>query len=552
MNGSNCGQENSKKELYSYHTFLFPFRWDCCSKNNSRSIYTTPYQDRLDIKKFSKALTESQSGWSYTRFEIKDNQDFNEYVYFYDYVRDAIYNKQKISQNQTSYYFKYEHKKGDCYNIYIKERNEPYQLEVDEISIKAYDTGVAILQFSLQNYKYPCPDDVLKINDFGRRIYPQFLGKGKKGINVTKNKFYADSISIGAEPDFSERSEHGDDSGYYDYPFKTNLSGDQGPIKLRKFISDLLGDRFKNRSGEDETCFEKGDVLIKPVIDDRMFVVCWYGNDSLAPTLKPEADTIQEKRSYTENDFWYKFLFVDGKDKGCASKIMEKELLKKHTYVRWIKYGTLYGMTRYSFMALTDKKDFALQILLPHIQTIYSQIMILALAQRASILKFSDEVAHVSSLKDRGSDKISVLYKNYIKFVNKIYFREVTAQEQGIDLYDMLLDNMRIKEDIKDLDNEIEELHNYASLMEEKKTNQRLTAITIIGFFFLAPTFITGFFGMNIFPDDFFREYKGGWWIEWMQKSCAEPWIYIILYLFPIAIIFYLCCKWRKNRLIRG
>jgi len=36
------------------------------------------------------------------------------------------------------------------------------------------------------------------------------------------------------------------------------------------------------------------------------------------------------------------------------------------------------------------------------------------------------------------SKKVSDLYLAYIRFVNKIYFREVTAYEQGIELYDML------------------------------------------------------------------------------------------------------------------
>lgn len=100
MKDSNCGQKNDAKELYSYHIFLFPFRWDCCNKNNSRSIYDTTYQDKLDIEKFSSALAD-QSGWEYAGFEINDNKDFNEYVYFYDYVRDAIYNREK---NQSKSY----------------------------------------------------------------------------------------------------------------------------------------------------------------------------------------------------------------------------------------------------------------------------------------------------------------------------------------------------------------------------------------------------------------------------------------------------------------
>jgi hypothetical protein len=34
-----------------------------------------------------------ENDWIYKSFEIETIRDYNEYVYFYNYVRDALYNK---------------------------------------------------------------------------------------------------------------------------------------------------------------------------------------------------------------------------------------------------------------------------------------------------------------------------------------------------------------------------------------------------------------------------------------------------------------------------
>jgi Mg2+ and Co2+ transporter CorA len=93
------------------------------------------------------------------------------------------------------------------------------------------------------------------------------------------------------------------------------------------------------------------------------------------------------------------------------------------------------------------------------------------------------------------------LYKAYIRFVNQIYFREVSAQEQGIELYNLLQEKMKIAEQVKDLDNEISELHQYADLVERKEQDRRITIITVLGAIFLPATFLVGVFGINTMPE---------------------------------------------------
>ena len=95
------------------------------------------------------------------------------------------------------------------------------------------------------------------------------------------------------------------------------------------------------------------------------------------------------------------------------------------------------------------------------------------------------------------SKRISSLYKEYIHFVNQIYFREVTAQDQGIELYDMLQKNLKMEDYVKDLDGEIGELHQYVSLMDDRDRNKKATLLNNLATLFLPVSVITGFWGMN-------------------------------------------------------
>jgi len=544
MTGNNNDFRIAKEKtlkLISYHSFLFPFRWDYCNRNRLKDIHGISYKKRLDVKRFAEAL---KSGWEYVPFKITNAEDYNEYVYFYEYVREAVYNtegkKGRLKNNRTTYLFRYNLPKDRklFYNVYIKrggsELNSPdtYRLVVDEISMKTFNTGVAILQFNLKNLKYNSPEQILEINDFGRRIYPQFLGdfdeqdEEKRGVMATKSAYFADRIEIEEAP-FENGYNESDD--YYSSVENLIVEKNQNPTRIPYFIANLMGERFKNKYDEKGSRLKKGDVLINPIVDDRMFVICSYANKNCFPT----------EATYNEHDFWYKYLFVDGGSKGCDCVSMEKQLLEDHSYIRWIGSGGIHGVSRYSFMYLTNCDDFSQNIAFRHNKTMYSQIILIALAQRASILRFSDEVTYISSLKRKVADRISELYKNYIKFINKMYFREVTAQEQGIEIYDKVLTHMRIKADIKDLDDEIAELHDYANLLADKKTNNILTTLGVIGFLFLTPTFITGFLGMSMFTENFFKGYTGGA-LGFLQNPNFENWIYISLITFPLAGILFL------------
>ena len=129
----------------------------------------------------------------------------------------------------------------------------------------------------------------------------------------------------------------------------------------------------------------------------------------------------------------------------------------------------------------------------------YARMAELVLVQKASVLRFSAEVTNLSNM-DVKSDfgrKVSSLYKEYIRFVNQIHFREVSAQDQGIELYQKLYDVMNLKNHVEKLDDEIEELYNYVSLREDRKTNSTMSLLTRIATIAVPMTVIAGIFGMN-------------------------------------------------------
>ena len=136
-----------------------------------------------------------------------------------------------------------------------------------------------------------------------------------------------------------------------------------------------------------------------------------------------------------------------------------------------------------------------------HMRTIYSRMFELVIIQRASMLRFSSEVTKVSSLKGQKTkdiaERVNSLYKEYIRFINQIYFRNVTAQDQGIELYEMLLEQFNTEVLIKDLDEEISELHQYITLKIDQRRSENGDWLNKLAAIFLPASLLTGVFGMN-------------------------------------------------------
>ena len=477
-----------EKKIISYHNFMFPFRFDKIVKKieDRHSFYRdNSFDDRVKIDEAFKTSLE-KSGWEYQKFEVKNSLDYNEITYFHDFVKDSLFNTQEFIEGATSYYFEKNLKSDATFELKIKNR-ELYKLTLEGINLRLFDTGVGILSFEVENYDYSKIDDIFKINDYGRRVYPQFV-TDNFSAEQTKEAFLPESINVnGIEENFTDTYKE---------------------IKLAKYITDILGSSFSTNNN-----LKKESYFLQPIIDDRMFLLSWYANDTF----------VTNTQESIENEDWYKYVFVDGNDVTVQDDEMQKELINKATYKRWTNYGTFFGITRYSFVCLSNN-DFPLT----HIKTMYFQMLSLLLAQRASLLRFSDEITAISDVRGNNSPSvknISILYKNYLRFVNKLYFKEITAQDQGIELYDKAIEILNIKRDIEDLRQEISSLNGYAFLEQEREEKEEMNRLGKLGTYLIPPTLVAGFFGMNVFGKNSLNIEEISWLVGSVVLTLISPFI---------------------------
>ena len=341
--------------------------------------------------------------------------------------------------------------------------NGAYELKVGAVNLNLYSTGVGVLSFYLYNEKYPEPEHVLRINQVGRRVFPPYMDSVKYRGTI------ASSLEI--------KGLHGKANDYIeDYKGYSN----QDSNKPAPFITNTIYEVAKN-------------ITLKPVIDDRMFVQCWYKNDEWA-----EKFSGLQYKEFLYSNHWYEFIFVDDYNgMTCQNDIMQRKLIHKATYERWLKEGSLYGISRYSMVYLARCNCYP--YLLSNFETMYSRMAELILVQKASVLRFSAEVTNLSNMEEkRGfSGKVSSLYKEYIRFVNQIHFREISAQDQGIEMYQKQYETMNLEKQVEKLDAEIGELYNYVSLKEDHKSSNTMSLLTWIATVSVPMTVMAGLFGMN-------------------------------------------------------
>ena len=483
---------SDEKKIFSQHIFLFPFKINLPEHNGkSKSKYDSSIEKLEEISR----LILSDKKWQYRSFNFPTenglNKDavwaYNEEKYFHPYTNAALFNKScetsSFQEKQTpiSNYYDREIREDDKIEFGILDKI--YTLNINHLSLRIFETGIGILTITLYNLdeQQSALSDILLINDFGRRIYPQFLGE-TDGITATKNNFLPQYIKMYM----------GEEEIYESFNEKDYLN------KLENNYAEYIKQLIHPLKD------------ITPVMDDRMFVMCWYGNTPIMNNLKRWRKN-QNGFNYEQNTDWYKYVFVDGKYPGVYNKQLMKKLIQESTYARFVEMGTLYGVTRYSFMCLTDDDWYGYNIVRNHMQKVYYQMIVLILAQRASLLKFNFEMERIAGLADeiyrskkvRSKDnivrKIEVLNKDIILFLNRMWFLEITPQEQGIELYNLLQSKIGINEQIEELRTEIKELYDFIELKVEQRSANNLT---MMGLLFIPLSLVTGLFGINLY---FFR-----------------------------------------------
>lgn len=525
---------------HSYHVFLFPFKIEKQNGKNEALTYDERMKDFWDFEPNEGLL------------------GYNEKKYFYPYVHESIFNTENNSENFVQNYV-YKKTSGLKYKIKVNKKNLPpvheslfrdespkpsrelgfesctYELDIVKVSLQINKLDVGVLAIHLVNQKYKLPYDILMINQFGRRLYPPFF-------DLHYNSF--SKVSLSTPLDGTKHRELADS------------------IQIVKTTDDRSGVERFNDFFENEKIIPKHIAFflkstpyintITPAIDDRMFVMCWYGNEQLSyKTLKLKLTKKQEREKYklilsdickvshggyessgfhrdelnhktlsfnkthssygyALNPFWYQYVFVDGYGMSCANKNLQIQQIEQHTYARWVENNTIFGITRHSFVCLSEPEDelnrgnINAGFIVDHMSGLYVRMVTYVLSQRALVLKYSKDASdqckklnkkNISDKKNRKKvlEDVEGIILEYSIFVNSFFNREVTAQEQGIELYSMLQDHLRIENQLKELEKEIDQLHKNSTLIIERKNNAFIDKLTILATVLAIPALVFEF-----------------------------------------------------------
>lgn len=465
--------------MYSYHIFYFPFKW---AKKEVTEGTMTQLTDFSQIRFLNNgkwvrpAVVESQENDGNKTEKNNVSHDaqvlYNEKNYYFRFVHDVLYDSGDGKDNLVMHFERKEPQEKDVrYLIKVSGREKPYSLKVDAININLYKTGVGLMSFYLRNDDESQCDtrDILNINQYGRRILPPFWSE----VNAKERNELSEYLEIsGLDTEISKED------------FKSYTVDE--PWTATSMLDSLLKDLTDN-------------LTLTPVIDDRMLVMSLYKNDDMSGLSLSAADAYCNPSS-PFSEFWYKYLFVDTWSPTCQNDEMRRDLLRAHTYLRWQDWNSLYGVSRYSFVYLTNSG--VPSYLVDYFMTTYARMMEIALVQRASVLCFSNEVTTLTKRGDWTLEKLSEhvdsLNEEYIRFINRMYFKELTSQDQGVELYGMIRQNLDIDSYVEELKDEIEKLHDTISFKVERSRNEKAETLNFMAAILLPVSIVTGFWSMNL------------------------------------------------------
>lgn len=457
---------------YSYHTFLFAFyiegdidfrktvdeKWKKDSIRKGKDVY----EDRLNYQAFQYFTPEARR-LMFGSTEENDNYTIHRFIYDIEKIPDPSYTISKTLE---------EYKDNKPIRWF-----EEYRLSIDNIKATVFQNQIVILQFDLENHdpKHQDLDSVKRINEYGRRInLPYICEEG------SVHSLVADSISI-----LGKTVEY---SSFGAKALGKFLSSDDN-INIVPPVLELIYELLPKEQRE--------KVKINPVIDDRMFVCCLVRDDKLTKKyksiIKEDEDSIPivGKDIYTDrviSNELYSFAFIDAKDSTCQSPEMREEILKRCIYSRWRDEGTIYAVTHHSLVCLTGEADFLKFSVINPFLTEYVIMASGVLLQRATLMRLSDKCSEISFRTDMNKkeqkeliDDIKCLKRDYVYAQNNIFLSQFTAQEQGIEIYDMMRNEMYINDSLKDLNNKVNGIYDYTTESAESEENELLNMLTRIG-----------------------------------------------------------------------
>lgn len=453
----------------SYHMFLYPFQWKGIDSLEKAEAEITKYNEKSNLcwNKIWPSY-ELNAGKKFGN-TYADRMLYKTYQYFNDSARDLVLGRDDVA-------LKYElcdkENAATDWKMYIDE------LELDLLSVKLdiYEFGVGIISFEIAYPGKSRDDDqdlslndllynINLINEKGRRLFPPYLpesnddnseqdGENSSGYKITADSIYMDFSHEGKKCTMKQWfSTSGNDFN----PTKQN-----GKIEINNVLPTYITNLIPFK--------------VETITDDRMFCCSLIMNDEAANKIQLYREG--ECGDYTEE--LYKFAFVEN-FASCTSIPMRKKILQESIYDRWVKLGTIYASTHHSFMSIMESVSIPGRpvFLVENFVELYVSIVKIVLLQRAELLVFLRRASELArNTRDYGQNYEKLLEdsnkfkQDYSRFLNEFMLPEVSSEEQAVDLYDLVQEQLYIKQMKESLTEQIQILYDITqSLVEHQKQN---------------------------------------------------------------------------------
>ena len=541
-----------KKEPYSSHVFILPFyinhgEYFCEGNIDEKEWDTRPLSNEEAVEqqsyfKTNYLLDPEDNGKSREMIQYAFERYFNAEVLevLKEYTKTYV---KKKTEKQYYWIKRYLNDEGTEFEI--------YQLKINYINLRLISTGgklekpdIGFLIISADNYDYFDTKTINRINQFGRRVYAPFFS-----TNHTSEE-HAYDIYISAAPLKEEEWEQPNpDKAKFNFTIMTAIDR-----LLRSFFCFKDEDKILENIDKD-----KNELSLQRILDDRMFVVSNYrfadsDFNRLSDGFKGDEfkdyhsnSNLTKKQIYDFQKELYKYIYIDNGYPSSQSPISVREQLNHSVYDRWMDSGTLYAVSQHSMLMLTTPKPPT--YLFTYFYTEYLEMLLLVLTQRVGILSFSMEAGKLAKVARDKNDKIGgdtlSLQERYVVFKNQFLLPELSSQEQTIEMYDLLQQNLYIHRQKEMLDDQIQSLYEINQTKSNNLRERENAKFNFILFFFTVWTFIASY-------NDFRTSYQGDGekvgpitWEDWISRPQADLWTFYRL-LLAIIIILILCKMLKK------
>lgn len=465
--------KENDKTVYSYHCFILPFMCvskgiELCSVLNNKNPNNIWKSTDLNIRNNSLRVIRCD--------KISQSKGYYDaYKFFNECGRNLVF-RDDDSDNVRCFEIRQDILHGLQYIIgaFSKE----YRLPILQISVRYYETDIAVMTIICKNEDYCTIDDCKQINEYGRRLgFPYWPSDDSGGMKCAsclriENCITGRVLSSDNFLKITDNSENSDISLSYVSTVIRGLLDCNG-----------LGYRFRAKAVSD-----KKEIQLKTLLDEKMFVASLICDRNYCSALC--SDYVQNENNFTDKTMrdLLELIRVDLPGKcSVPNKKEMSEYLNEHLYLTVFSEGNekLMAVTDQSCVKLVPEPDYEISFFLHS----YIPLITIPIVQKYSIIRFQQRIMAFSNHKKKYINsilprEIMTLQQKYVNFQNQFMPESVTAQMEGSFLYRKLRTVLCVKEENDYLSSQIGKLFELASIHQGNILNKGGLSISLIAIVF--------------------------------------------------------------------